>query len=183
MLIANQKLQENIAEYVLYMFQIEDIVRGFELNLDVMLEKFVYPSLPNPSFANQYKIWYSEIVREVKNNGLEKEGHLERVHEVLMELVYLHNTLLTVIKDAKYLTLTEDSTDVLNEFRDKSGLKNRHDVEVLFHAMYMKLQLKIRKQEISPETEAAMDKMRIQLAYLSREYIRMKSGEWQMNMN
>jgi hypothetical protein len=47
----------------------------------------------------------------------------------------------------------------------------------------MKLQLKVRKQEISPETEEAMDKMRIQLAYLSREYHRMKSGTWNFNPN
>ncbi len=47
----------------------------------------------------------------------------------------------------------------------------------------MKLQLKVRKQEISSETEEAMDKMRIQLAYLSREYHRMKSGTWNFNPN
>jgi len=47
----------------------------------------------------------------------------------------------------------------------------------------MKLQLKVRKQDISPETEDAFDKMRIQLAYLSREYKRMKSGNWVFNPN
>ena len=38
-------------------------------------------------------------------------------------------------------------------------------------------------KEISPETDEAMDKMRIQLAYLSREYHRMKSGTWNFNPN
>jgi hypothetical protein len=56
-------------------------------------------------------------------------------------------------------------------------MANRHDVEVLFHAMFMKLQLKMKKQEISPETEAAFDLFRIQLAYLSQQYKRMKAGE------
>ena len=49
--------------------------------------------------------------------------------------------------------------------------------------MYMKWQLKLRKQEISAETEDAMDSMRILLAYLAREYKKMKTGEWGMNMN
>jgi hypothetical protein len=43
--------------------------------------------------------------------------------------------------------------------------------------MFMKLQLKMKKQEISPETEAAFDLFRIQLAYLSKNYQRMKAGE------
>jgi hypothetical protein len=51
-------------------------------------------------------------------------------------------------------------------------------VELLMHAMFMKLQLKMRQKEISAETEAAFDLMRIQLAYLAREYQRMKSGNW-----
>ena len=43
--------------------------------------------------------------------------------------------------------------------------------------------LKLRKQEITAETEASMDRMRVQLAYLSREYKRMKSGEWNYIQN
>jgi uncharacterized coiled-coil protein SlyX len=41
----------------------------------------------------------------------------------------------------------------------------------------MKMQLKLRKQEISAETELSMDRMRVQLAYLSRAYKKMKSGD------
>ena len=56
-------------------------------------------------------------------------------------------------------------------------MANRHDIEVLLHAMFMKLQLKMKKQEISAETEEAFDLFRIQLAYLSKNYQRMKAGE------
>jgi len=47
----------------------------------------------------------------------------------------------------------------------------------------MKLQLKVRKTEISQETEEAFDSMRIQLAYLTREFHKMKSGDWHINQN
>jgi hypothetical protein len=79
--------------------------------------------------------------------------------------------------------LVEAAQADLNEFRQRANMLNRHDVEVLIHAMYMKLQLKVRKQEISAETEEAMDKLRVQLAYLSREYNRMKNGTWNINPN
>ena len=61
-------------------------------------------------------------------------------------------------------------------------VKNQ-DVELLLHAMHMKLQLKMRGKEITQETEEAFDAMRIQLAYLSREFHKMKSGNWVTNQN
>ena len=183
MLIARQKLNENIAEYLIYMYQIEDIIRAFNFDSDQIIEVFVKPNLPDNSFLNQYRAWYNDLIQQMKDQGCQKEGHIEPIREVIMELIYLHNTLLTITNDEKYKSLCEASADYLGEFRQKSNMSGRHDVEVLIHAMYMKFQLKVRKQEISPETEDAMDKLRVQLAYLSREYHRMKNGTWNINPN
>lgn len=183
MLIAAQKQKENIAEYLLYMFQIEEIIRMFQLDLEKLMTTFIEPSIPNSSYLNHYRDWYADMIRQMKVSGLEKEGHVEAVREVILELIYLHNTLLTIVNDEKYKTLCDNSATSLNEFREKSKMQTRHDVEVLLHAMNMKLQLKMRKQEISAETEEALDSLRIQLAYLAREYNRMKSGEWSFGKN
>ena len=40
----------------------------------------------------------------------------------------------------------------------------------------MKLLLRLKKQEISAETEEAFDAMRVMIAYLSRAYHQMKNG-------
>ena len=183
MLISQQKKLENIAEYLIYMYQIEDIIRAFQFDVDQIIEVFVKPSLPDASFLNQYRDWYEVLVKQMMLQRCEKEGHIESLREIVMELIYLHNTLATITNDEKYKNLVELSKPFLDEFKERSNMSQRHDVEVLLHAMYMKLQLKVRKQEISPETEEAMDKMRIQLAYLSREYHRMKSGTWSFNPN
>ena len=177
MRVAQQKLKENIAEYLLYMFQIEDVIRSFNFDLDAILDVFVRPTLVDDSFLNQYKTWYSELIVQMQKQGIEKEGHLDSLNEIIIELIYLHNTLLTVVNDEKYTALVTAAKEDIVAFKEKSNFMKRHEIEVLLHAMNMKLQLKVRKQEISPETELAMDKMRVQLAYLSREYGRMKSGE------
>jgi hypothetical protein len=183
MLISQQKKQENIAEYLIYMYQIEDIIRAFHFNIDQIIEVFVKPSLTNSSFLNQYRDWYEDLIHQMKIQGCEKEGHVESLREIVMELIYLHNTLTSITNDEKYKGLVDVAKSFIEEFKQKSNMSQRHDVEVLIHAMYMKLQLKVRKQDISPETEDAFDKMRIQLAYLSREYKRMKSGNWVFNPN
>ena len=41
MIIASQKRKENIAEYLLYMWQIEDIIRAYKLDIDTIDEQIV----------------------------------------------------------------------------------------------------------------------------------------------
>ncbi|MDO7612718.1 MAG: DUF4924 family protein, partial [Crocinitomicaceae bacterium] len=114
---------------------------------------------------------------------LDKKGHIDRVMEVFRELVFLHNTLHTMDKESKYKTLCEAASGYIPEYRSKSDLKENHDIEVILHAMYMKLQLRIRGKEITAETEVAFDAMRMQIAFLVREYHKMKSGDYNFIQN
>ncbi len=174
----NPALQnENVAEYLLYIFQIEALLRTIDLDVTRLENELLAPAFTDPTQLEHQLSWYRAIVTEMQQRGLYKEGHLEQVDEILMELIYLHNTLLTILNDEKYKGLCEHAHDALQAFKVKSNMANRHDVEVLLHAMFMKLQLKMKKQEISAETEAAFDLFRIQLAYLSKNYQRMKAGE------
>jgi|GEM_PF-167677 len=174
----NPALQnENVAEYLLYIFQIEALVRTINLDITRLEHELLAPAFTDPSQLEHQLSWYRTIVAEMQQRGLQKEGHLDQVEEILMELIYLHNTLLTILNDDNYKGFCEHAHDALQAFKVKSNMATRHDIEVLLHAMFMKLQLKMKKQEISAETEAAFDLFRIQLAYLSKNYKRMKAGE------
>lgn len=176
MIIAGQKQKENIAEYILYMYQIEDIIRAYHFDVDEILENYVRPQLPDDSYIPAYRDWYESMIKEIKSRRIEKSGHLNTIIETLVELSYLHNMLLSVANDTKYRDVYERAIPYIDEFQDKTNLKEKNHVELAFHAMYMKLLLKIQKKEISAETEEAFDSMRIMLAYLSRAYKNMKSG-------
>ena len=97
--------------------------------------------------------------------------------EIMIELSYLHNTLLNMTKDEKYIALFDVAAKNIDELKAKSDLKEKNHVEIAFHGMYMKLLLKLQKKEISSETEEAFDSMRIMLAYLGRGYHKMKAGD------
>ena len=137
MLVAQKKQQENIAEYVLYLFQIEDIVRSLNFDIEQIMEAVVKPNLPDSSFEGQYRSWYADIIKEMKRSGLEKKGHLDRVMEVMKELLFLHNTLFAIQGESKYKQLCANSSSFTAEFREKASMKNQHDVEILIHAMHM----------------------------------------------
>lgn len=178
MLIAQQKQQENIAEYIIYMYQIEDLIRACNFDIERIIETVVRPQLPDESFLPQYRTWYEGLIREMKSQRIEKQGHLLDLKEVLVELTYLHTTLLNVTKDVKYQGVYDHAIKYLDEFKEKSNLQDRSHLEIAFHALYMKLLLKLQKKEISSETEEAFDAMRVMIAYLSRAYHQMKSGNF-----
>jgi len=125
----------------------------------------------------------ANIEKDLKRSGKTQKGHLYELEEVFAELTLLHRTLLEIMIDEKYKVLVENALPSIEEFASKSTLVNAHPIEVCLHAMNMKLQLKLRKQEITAETDAAMDSMRILLAYIGREYAKMKTGQWGINLN
>jgi hypothetical protein len=179
MLIARQKKEENIAEYMLYMYQIEDVIRAYKFDLDRIVEEFVKPQLPDASFLAQYREWYDGLIREMQYEKITESGHLLQLREILVELSYLHNSLLNVVNDDKYRALYEAANPHIEEFREHSNLKDRNQIEICFQALYMKLLLRLQKKEISEETETSFDAMRVLLAYLSQAYHKMRSGDGQ----
>jgi hypothetical protein len=137
----------------------------------------VKPQLPDPSFLSSYKAWYEGLIRGMHSQKIEEKGHLHQIQEVMVELSYLHNTLLNIANDEKYKGVYERALDAIQDFREKSNLKEKNDIELIFHAMYMKLLLRLQKKEINTESEEAFDNMRVMIAYLSRAYHQMKNGE------
>ncbi len=177
MLVAAKKINENIAEYILYMYQIEDVIRAFKFDSDKLIELYVKPQLPDLSFVPQYKIWYDKLILDMQSERIHESGHLMLTQEIIIELSYLHTSLLTILKDEKYIALFERSVSSIDDFTAHSNMKDKNHIEICFQGLYMKLLLRLQKKEISAETEEAFDHMRIVLAYLSRSYHQMKSGE------
>ena len=179
MRIAQQKIKENIAEYILYMYQIEDLIRGFQFDLDRIMEEFVRPQLPDESYLPSYRAWYQGLIQDMKSERIVEAGHRMELQEIMVELSYLHNSLLSVVNDEKYQKLYETAIPFIDDLKEKSNLQEKNQIEICFHGLYMKLLLRLQSKEISSETEEAFDSMRIILAYLSRAYHQMKNGEGQ----
>ncbi len=175
--IALQKKSENIAEYLLYMFQVEDVIRGFQFDLDRLILEFVEPQLPEGADIKQYRKWYANLIYEMQSERIEKSGHLLQLQEVLVELSFLHNSLLTVMNDEKYMELFSKALPLIDEFTERSNLKDKNHIEICFHGLYMKLLLRLQNKEITKATDEVFDAMRILVAYLAHAFRQMKNGE------
>lgn len=177
MFVIQEKKKQNIAEFLILMYQIEDLIRSYDFDLQRIEKEFVSPQLASPSLLPKMMEWYRSMVKEMQSNKLEKKGHVSEVEEVTNELIYVHNALLGMLSDEKYKGLYENADQHITAFREKSDLGNIHPIQVCLNALYMKLLLKMKGQDISAATEEAFDSMRILVAYLTKKYHEMYQSE------
>ena len=56
MIIAQKKKKENIAEYILYMWQVEDLIRAYKFSIDEIEQNVISRFEQTPSVKKKLKI-------------------------------------------------------------------------------------------------------------------------------
>ncbi|MDE5961245.1 MAG: DUF4924 family protein, partial [Duncaniella sp.] len=77
MYIASQKHKENIAEYLLYMWQIEDIIRANNLDIDSIKANVIDRFNLDPSQEKEMVERYESLIDMMRRENVEKTGHLQ----------------------------------------------------------------------------------------------------------
>ncbi len=171
MITASALKKENIAEYLLYMWQIEDIIRAFGLDLDKIKANIIdgHTDLSDEQ-RKQMTEWYESLIDMMRREGVEKEGHLQLNKNVALDLSNLHRRLLADTKYADYAAEYYKTLPYIVEIRAKAGENKKEEIETCFDALYGILMLRLKKQEISQETLAASRQISRFLALLSDYY-------------
>ena len=177
MQIAKHTKANNISEYVLYMYQIEDIIRANQLDLNTIETTILKPQIKDEALFSSYQSWYKTIINQMKVEGIQKKGHLSEINETLMEISLLHNTLINIVKDKKYLAAFEKALPNLKEFQSKSQSPDINIIEIGFNALYSKIILRLKKTTISSATEEAFETISTLFAYIAAYYKKMKAGD------
>jgi len=178
MLIARAKRKENIIEYLLYMYQIEDIIRSLGLDIEA-INKAVIANFDQPMEVKaQIREWYAALILEMKENKLERNGHLPALKQLVAELQELHTILLTTIQDKTYQKLYNEAREELIMLVKRSGgAQLDNEIDVALNGMYGLLILKLKKEEISKDTQEAMQKISRMLGHLALQFKRKEEGD------
>ena len=176
MLIARQKRQENIAEYLLYMWQIEDIIRANQLDINLIkqnvIDKFDQPD----EIKGEMTEWYEGLIGMMRLEGVSDEGHLQINKNVIVELTDLHLRLMKMPQESEYISSYYKTLPFIVELRSKSEDKTIPEIETCFSALYGFLLLRLQHKEISGETQAAISQISSFLRLLAFKYKEEKEG-------
>ena len=180
MIISSQKKKENIAEYLLYMWQIEDIIRAYKLDLDLIQENIIDKYDIPDSQKKEIREWYESLIDMMRREGVMEKGHLQLNKNVIIELTDLHERLLKSPREPFYGASFFKTLPYIVELRAKSGEEKSGELETCFNAMYGALMLRLQKKELSEETKKAMQQIGSFLALLSEKYKQDKAGELEL---
>jgi hypothetical protein len=176
MIIAQEKRKTNIAEFILYMWQVEDMIRASKFNFPhidkIVISKF---SLPEETLA-EIRSWYANLITLMMDENIQEKGHMSFLINLIRELNDLHLRLLHSEDEKKYQQIYEEASDNIKNFKLKSPETYASDIEACFTGLYGYLMLRLRQSEISAETKAAMTSFSNLLAALSTRFREIEEG-------
>ena len=141
--------RENIAEYILYLWQMEDYLRAF----------------PEQSKATKE---LEELNEMMHREGIIDGGHLQLAENALSELEDLHAELLN--EDALYRAAIIRLQPSLNLLKAKTDRPTMSDIEACLILLYQIMLLRLQQREITPETAEVQKQATQILRFLSNAY-------------
>jgi hypothetical protein len=177
MLIAQEKRKTNIAEYILYMWQVEDLIRAHQFNIDLIEENLISQYSQPAKIKNEVRDWYANLLLMMYREGIRERGHLSILKTLVAEMTDLHIRLLNNDEERQYQEIARKASDYIEEFRNKTLNPDAGDIETCLNALYGLLLLRLKKQSVSRETEVAMASFSRLLAILSQIFLQVERGE------
>jgi len=141
--------KDNIAEYILYLWQMEDYLRAFPQNAEATEE-------------------LHELNEMMHREGIMEGGHLALANNALNELIDLHAQLLD--EDAMYRAAVIRLQPSLNVLKAKTDRPTMSDIEACLVLLYQIMLLRLQKRPISPETASVQQQATKLLQFLSKTY-------------
>lgn len=141
--------KENIAEYILYLWQLEDYLRAF----------------PEAAEGNEE---LSDILRMMHADDVMDGGHIQLAQIALKELELLSDDIMT--QEATYRAAMIRITPALNMLKARTDRPTMTNIEACLVLLYQIMLLRLQKREISAETQEVQQQATGLLQYLSKTY-------------
>ena len=143
--IAKQKRRENIAEYILYLWQLEDLLRALQFSPEAIFSTLI---APRRDIAEEQKhlflMWYLDIASLLRQEGKEEKGHLEHTLHLIQDLHDLHLQLMKLPVGAHYRATVARLEPELPRLRQVLGNPGTSDTELCFRALYAAMLYRIK---------------------------------------
>ncbi len=170
MFIAKQLRQTSIAEYLLYMWQMEDIIRAYGLSLGRIQQEYIARFDYTDEQKDEETDWFGSLIRMMNEEGCRERGHLTINKILVQDLMDLHGQLLQSSKFPFYNAEYYKVLPFIVELRNK-GDKEVNEIETCLDALYGVMLLRLQQKEISPETNNAVREITTFIGMLSDYYI------------
>lgn len=176
--IAQAKRKENIAEYILYLWQIEDLLRALQFSPEAIYSQLVAPREVEEEQKHLFLLWYMDIVNLLRKEGKEQSGHLEHTLHLIADVHNLHLQLMHHPIGEPYRQVFARLAPQLPNLRKIVGKEEVSDTELSFRALYAAMLYRIKGDK--QREEAIRDTIELVspvVAHLAAMYGKVERGE------
>lgn len=181
MYISQELRKRNIAEYLLYMWQVEDIIRAYGCSLARIrreyIDRFDYTDEQKEEMAD----WYGNLVRMMNSEGCRENGHLQINKIVIQQLSELSAELLASSNFPFYNSEYYKVLPFIVELRKRGADKEENEIETCFNALYGVMMLRLQNKPVLPDTEHAIKEITTFIGMLNDYYMKDKQGELKLD--
>ena len=174
MFVAQQLRQKNIAEYLLYMWQVEDTIRAFGCSLSRIRREYVDRFDYTDEQKEEETDWFGNLIRMMNQEGCREHGHLQINKTTLQLLSDLHQQLLASPKFPFYSSAYYKVLPFIVELRNRGANKEENEIETCMNALYGVMMLRLQKKKITPNTQHAIQEISTFVGMLNDYYLKDK---------
>ena len=171
MFIAQELRKKSIAEYLLYMWQMEDLIRAYGCSLARIRREYIDRFDYTDEQKEEETDWFGNLIRMMNEEGRRQEGHLQINKIIVKDLADLHNRLMLSGKFPFYNAEYYKVLPFIVELRNK-GDKEVNEIENCLDALYGVMLLRLQQKPVSDETESAIKEITTFIGMLSDYYIK-----------
>ena len=170
MIVAQKLRKQNISAYIIYMFQVEDIIRAYGLDIERICKEY----LPRFQYTEEQiadqREWYTGLIRMMQEEGVQESGHVQVVKNTLLLMAERHQELLADPKQPFYSAAYYKALPYIVELRSKGMGKEKNEIENCVDALYGATVLKMQGRELTDQTKQALQPITHLLEMLSNLY-------------
>lgn len=182
MIIAKEKKSSNIIEYILYMWQIEDLLRSYNFDFDKINEQIISQFDVEKPIKEEIQAWYEGLIEQMKSEKLQQKGHLQFITNTINDLNDLHLYLIQK-KNTEYLQYYSWAKTHLDELHKLSKQETQNEIESGLNGLYGFLLLKLQKRKVTDETQKSIESISKMMAFLNQTYFKIEKGEMELTPN
>lgn len=177
-----QKLRHsNIAEYILYIWQLEDLMRALQFSPQAIFSQFVAPRTQlSPQDQVTLLEWYAQIGELLQKEQKEQKGHIDHTLHLISDLHNLHLQLMKLPVGARYRTLYAPLCEVLPDLRaimTTEGSAEINDTEICFRALYAAMLYRIKGDGAKNAVTDTIEYISPVIAELAQMFRKVEAGE------
>jgi hypothetical protein len=167
--IAEKKKSQNIGEYLIYMYQMEDLIRSYQGNIKE-IKQYVISHYPvSEQEKEEITQWFEEFLTKMKEQGILEKGHLQELNTLVTKLSLLHFELLK--NDLSYFeSFNKAKPFILEAVLSANGENPGSEVQICLNGIYGLLLCRLLGKKVSEEQLKAADAFGEVLALLNFSY-------------